>query len=81
MGEETIDAQARAELQGHIDVCTERYGNIWDKLGSIERQFSDVHNRFNLISNRMWSLVVGTCGAAIFGLAGVCFYLLTRGRW
>lgn len=74
------DNEALARIDTHEKVCAERYGNIWDKLGSIERQFATVHTRFNSISNRMWAAVAGVCGASVLGLAAVVFHLLTRPR-
>lgn len=57
MSDETRDALMRIDT--HEKVYAERYGNIWEKLSSIETQFATVHQRFNTISTRMWLAVAG----------------------
>lgn len=76
--EATNAAMAHMKIEHHEKVCAERYGNIWDRLGSIETQFSTMHDRFNTISNRMWIAVTLVCGVAVLGLGARVFHLLTR---
>lgn len=82
MSDETKDFEARAQLGTHIEVCTERYGNIWQALNDIKSTMQAnntvTHNRFTAISNRMWAAVATVCGASVLGLAAVTFHLLTR---
>lgn len=51
-----------SRLDSHEKVCTERYGNINDKLVAMDM-------RFNTISNRMWAAACGllVCAAASLG--------------
>lgn len=82
-------------LAAHEDICTERYGNLWDAIkdlkstvqkndtdmkSALETRESVTHARFNTISNRMWAVMCAVCGGAILGLGGTVFYLLTRGH-
>lgn len=78
------DHEARRDILTHIKVCEERYGSLWTALTDIKSMMAThnavTHERFTAISNRMWSLVAGVCGAAVLGLAAVVFHLLTRGK-
>ena len=65
------DPVARAKIDGHIDVCTERYGNLWNAVSELKRDM-------NSMSNRVFMIVSGAAGAGFLALASVTFYLLTR---
>lgn len=82
--ENSPDHEARRDILMHIKVCEERYGSLWSALNDIKTMMathnSVTHERFTAISNRMWSLVAGVCGASVLGLAAVVFHLLTRGK-
>lgn len=78
MADDLNSAMAHMKIDTHEKVCAERYGNIWDKLNSIETQFSTIHERINTTSNRMWIAVSSVCGTAVLGLGAVAFHLLTR---
>lgn len=82
MTEENIDREARADLRGHMDICTERYGNLWDSLKEIKAAMLSnnevTHARFNAISNRMWAAVWAIAGAALLACGAMAFHLLTR---
>lgn len=84
MSEPVIDQDARREILTHVKVCEERYGNLWAAVSDIKAMMTAhnavTHERFTAISNRMWSVVAGVCGASVLGLAAVVFHLLTRGK-
>lgn len=65
--------KSSAELSAHERVCTERYGNIDNKLNAMDA-------RLNSISNRMWAAAIGSLSMAAIGGGGLLFYLLTHGK-
>lgn len=77
---DAVDGQARADLRSHLDVCTERYGNLWTAVNRMEKTLNEYqtqnHARFNMISTRMWTIVTSSLGATILGLAFVIFSLI-----
>lgn len=87
---DVVDAEARARLETHERVCTERYGNIRSALGEIRENMREdrvtkaaaeksIHDRFNAISGRMWAAVAGALVVTVGALGTLVFYLLTRG--
>lgn len=89
MTDETIDHSARSDLQGHMDVCTERYGNLWSAIKDLKESVNAdriaragadalTHQRFNTISNRMFTIVCGVCAASVVGLAAVVFKMMFK---
>jgi hypothetical protein len=81
--ERTLEG-AHARMDTHEAVCGERYRRIDQSLNEMKAmllaQGSDIHERLNTISNRMWAVVFGTLSGSVVGLGGLAFYLLTRGR-
>lgn len=79
---EIVDHEARADLQGHVDVCSERYGSLWAAVTELKAQLAKLevvmHGRLNTISNRIWTAVTAALGITILGLAAVVFHLLTK---
>lgn len=79
---DTVDHEARADLQGHLDVCSERYGSLWKAIADLKTTLDKLevvmHGRLNTISNRIWAAVVSALGLSVVGLAGMVMYLLTR---
>lgn len=79
---EVVDQEVRAGLQGHLDVCAERYGNLWGAVKELKDQLAKLevimHGRLNTISNRIWTAVTAALGITILGLAAVVFHLLTK---
>jgi hypothetical protein len=75
---------AHSRMDLHEAVCGERYKNINQSLNEVKAmllaQGSDMHERLNTISNRMWAVVFGTLGGSVVGLGGMAFYLLTKGN-
>lgn len=89
MTDEVIDHDARADLKGHMDVCTERYGNLWSAIKDLKESTNAdriartavdtlTHQRFNTISNRMFTMLCGVTGASIAGLCAVVFKVMFK---
>ncbi len=80
--------EALHRIEGHEKVCVERYGNIWSAVSRIEAgQLANAqtqHDRFNIISNRMWAILIWVAGTSVVGLLGgfaaLFFWMLTRGK-
>ena len=85
-------ARAQTAIDTHEKVCAERYGNIDRRLDTIQQtstnnatQFHDRLNkleteftgRLNVISGRMWALIITSFGGTVIGLATLVFYLIT----
>jgi hypothetical protein len=79
----TADA-AHGRLDTHEAVCGERYKSLDNGLNELKAmilaQGSIMHERFNVISNRMWAVVVSVCGASVMGMAVLAFYVMTKGH-
>lgn len=83
--------RANARLELHEAVCAERYGSLWAAIGDLKTLVANVqtsvtesntqhHSRFNVMSGRMWGLLVWVAGATIMALGTIVFYLITRGH-
>lgn len=72
--------RANARLELHEAVCAERYAGILAALERAAIQGAALHERLNVVSNRMWLAVTGVCTAAVAGLAVVLFHLITRAK-
>lgn len=75
----------------HEKVCTERYGSLWQAIDDLKKMVGSVqtavtesntqhHNRFNLISTRMWGLLAWVAASSVAGLGAIVFYLVTKGH-
>lgn len=93
-GQSSDPADARTalhQLDTHEKVCTERYGNIWKALNDLKSDVAGVqnsvqqantqhHDRFNVMSGRMWALLAWVAGTSIIGLGSLAFYFMTKGH-
>jgi hypothetical protein len=65
-------------LSAHEAVCTERYGNINQQLLQIKQSMSEfetqMHERLNIISNRMWQGVLGVLSVTTVAFAAAVVY-------
>jgi hypothetical protein len=84
MATERTTEGAHSRMDLHEAVCGERYRNINQALNEVKAmllaQGSDMHERLNTISNRMWAVVLGTLGGSVVGLGVLAFFLITKGK-
>lgn len=72
-------ARANARLELHEAVCSERHGTVLHMIQQLATGNAALHERLNVVSNRMWLAVVSVCSAAVIALCSVVFYMITRG--
>jgi hypothetical protein len=81
MAEHTPESVA-AKLDTHEKVCTERYGNINDKLVGITDRLNTMdvgqNARFNALSNRLWGAAGGAIAVLLVAFGVVAFALFTK---
>jgi hypothetical protein len=73
----TVDA-TKAQLEKHEEICALRYENIQLQLkntsDSMDTQFRGSNSRLK----RMETVMIGSAGSIILGMAGAVFALLTH---
>lgn len=70
MSEGPEDIVARTQISGHIDVCTERYGNLWQAVSEMKRDIQ-------MLSGRLFMIVLGSAGAGFLAMAALVFWEIT----
>lgn len=77
-------ALLEARISTHEQVCAERYDNINKNLSDLKSAVTQYqtqnHERFNGLSQRIWSGVVATLGTAVLAFGALAFWILTQGH-
>lgn len=68
----------KESLEAHVDLCALRYGQLDDRLTSLEKKVSSVHTDIIDGQKSLTKVIVGTAGTVIAGIMGIVITLLMK---
>jgi len=68
----------KTSLEAHVDLCAIRYGQLDDRLTSLESKVSNVHKDILAGQQSITKVIIGTAGTVIAGIISIVIVLLMR---
>ena len=68
----------KTSLEAHVDLCAIRYGQLDDRLSSLESKVSNVHKDILAGQQSLTKVIIGTAGTVIAGIISIVIVLLMR---
>ena len=68
----------KTSLEAHVDLCAVRYGQLDDRLSSLESKVSNVHKDILSGQQSLTKVIIGTAGTVIAGIISIVIVLLMR---
>lgn len=68
----------KESLEAHVDLCALRYGQLDDRLTSLEGKVSTVHKDILAGQQSLTKVIIGTAGTVIAGIISIVIVLLMR---
>ena len=68
----------KTNLEAHVDLCTERYKGLHDRLSAIEVRLGQINDDMKLGHKSNYKTVIAAAGTVIAGLLSTMVVLLIR---
>ena len=68
----------KTNLEAHVDLCSERYRNLHDRLSAIEVRLGQINNDMKLGHKSNSKTVIAAAGTVIAGLLSTMVVLLIK---
>jgi len=68
----------KTSLEAHVDLCAIRYGQLDDRLTSLEGKVSNVHKDILAGQQSLTKVIIGTAGTVIAGIISIVIVLLMK---
>jgi hypothetical protein len=68
----------KESLEAHVDLCALRYGQLDDRLTSLEGKVSTVHKDILAGQQSLTKVIIGTAGTVIAGIISIVIVLLMK---
>jgi len=68
----------KQSLEAHVDLCALRYGQLDQRLSSLEEKVDSIHEDILSGQKSMSKVIIGTAGTVIAGVLGVVVTILMR---
>lgn len=68
----------KTSLEAHVDLCAIRYGQLDERLTSLEGKVSNVHKDILAGQQSLTKVIIGTAGTVIAGIVSIVIVLLMR---
>jgi hypothetical protein len=69
----------KTSLEAHVDLCALRYGQLDDRLSSLESKVSSIHKDIVDGQKSLTKVIVGTAGTVIAGIISIVIVLVMKG--
>ena len=76
---EQTTALERTSLEAHVDLCAIRYGQLDQRLTSIEKKVSTLQDTIEKSHLSMVKILIGTAGTVIVGVLSLLAVVITHG--
>lgn len=76
---QTTDLE-KTSLEAHVDLCALRYGQLDQRLTSIEGKVNVLQQTIENAHNSMTKILVGTAGTVICGVLSLLAVIITKGH-
>jgi hypothetical protein len=68
----------KQSLEAHVDLCALRYGQLDQRLTSLERKVASIHDDIIDGQKSMTKVIIGTAGTIIAGVLGIVVTILMK---
>ena len=68
----------KENLETHVELCALRYGQLENRLTTIENKVGSLQKLIEDSHNSMFKVLVGTAGTVVTGVISVLIVLLTK---
>ena len=65
-------------LEAHVDLCALRYGQLEQRLSTIEEKVGELQQTVQDSHNSMIKVIIGTAGTVVAGVLSVLVVILTK---
>ncbi len=72
----TATSLEKENLEAHVDLCTQRYQQIENRLENIEEKVEHIHNDILHGNKSMIRVIVTACGTIVAGLLSTIVVIL-----
>ena len=70
----------KTSLEAHVDLCALRYGQLDQRLTSIEGKVNILQQTIENAHNSMTKILIGTAGTVICGVLSLLAVIITKGH-
>jgi hypothetical protein len=70
----------KTSLEAHVDLCALRYGQLDQRLTSIEGKVTVLQQTIENAHNSMTKILIGTAGTVICGVLSLLAVIITKGH-
>ena len=68
----------RSSLEAHVDLCALRYGQLDERLDSLETKVDVMHKDIMEGQKSLTKVIIGTAGTVVAGILSVAITLLMK---
>lgn len=68
----------KESLEAHVDLCALRYGQLDQRLTTLEEKVETIHNDIIDGQKSMTKVIIGTAGTIIAGVLGIVVTILMK---
>lgn len=68
----------KTNLEAHVDLCAQRYGQLDERMTNLEAKVGKIHNDILEGQKSMTKVIIGTAGTVIAGVMGIIVTLLMK---
>lgn len=69
----------KTSLEAHVDLCALRYGQLDERLSTLEDKVESVHKDIVEGQKSLTKVIIGTAGTVIAGIISIVIVLLMKG--
>lgn len=68
----------KENLEAHVELCAQRYGALENRLTSIEKKVSELHDTIEKSHLSTIKVLIGTAGTVIVGILSTLAVVITK---
>ena len=68
----------RTSLEAHVDLCAMRYGQLDDRLVSLEQKFDNLSKEINQSKNSLATTIIAASATTVAAIIGVITTILMK---
>jgi hypothetical protein len=75
----TTTSLEKQSLEAHVDLCALRYGQLDDRLTSLEEKVDDIHTDILEGQKSLSKVIITTAGTVVVGVLSIVATILLKG--
>ena len=68
----------RENLEAHVDLCAERYGQLESRISTIENKVEEIHKDIQEANKSMGNVIIGAAATIVAGLLSLVVTILLK---